>query len=565
MITIQEITPVKLSGLSSFKVTFNYNPEIVDVIKTFTPAVFNKKELYWEISATYLSRLLDTLTYYDEITLILKKPEIEEISDIRSCPLSEEEINSFKVKPFDHQIEGINFLLKQNKSLLLDSMGIGKTNEMIWYAETLKRRGLIDHCLIICGVNSVKLNFAKEIKKFSTEQARVLGLKVSKRGKVSYASIPARADELINPISEFFIITNIEIFRHDKVIEAISKSQNNFGLICVDEVHKCANVSSDQGHNLRKLKAPFKVAATGTLITNNPISAYGPLSWTENDHATLTNFKSQYCNFGGFNNSQIVGYKNLDLLQTELDRCSIRRTFDQVKPDMPLKTIEFEIVEMSDQHKKFYEAIKDGVKEEADKIELKTSNLLALTTRLRQATAAPSVLTTQPVMSSKVERCVELVEELVSQGEKVVVLSNFVEPVYQLAELLKSYAPLVNTGEIDEITVSNNVDKFQTDPNCLIFLGTHSKVGTGLSLPAAHYMIMIDTPWTYSQFSQSCDRIYRITSNQNVYIKVLACAETIDERVIEIIETKKDLSDYLVDGVESTRFKEELHDIIMTL
>jgi SNF2 family DNA or RNA helicase len=157
-------------------------------------------------------------------------------------------------------------------------MGIGKTNEMIWYAETLKRRGLIDHCLIICGVNSVKLNFAKEIKKFSTEQARVLGLKVSKRGKVSYASIPARADELINPISEFFIITNIEIFRHDKVIEAISKSQNNFGLICVDEVHKCANVSSDQGHNLRKLKAPFKVAATGTLITNNPISAYGPLS-----------------------------------------------------------------------------------------------------------------------------------------------------------------------------------------------------------------------------------------------------------------------------------------------
>jgi SNF2 family DNA or RNA helicase len=78
-------------------------------------------------------------------------------------------------------------------------------------------------------------------------------------------------------------------------------------------------------------------------------------------------------------------------------------------------------------------------------------------------------------------------------------------------------------------------------------------------------MLMIDTPWTYSQFSQSCDRIYRITSDQNVYIRVLACAETIDERVIEIIDTKKDLSDYLVDGVENARFTDELRDIILKL
>lgn len=565
MITIKEITPIKLSGISSLFVQFPYNPELVNTIKTFQPAVFHKKLLGWEIASNYLTKLLDTLTFYDDIQLETIDSEIKEISDPRFSPLTDSEIEQFKVKPFQHQIEGINFLLKQRKSLLLDSMGIGKTNEMIWYAETLKRRGLIDHCLVICGINSVKLNFAKEIKKFSTESVRVLGQKVSKFGRISYASIPERAKELIEPISDFFVITNIETLRSDKIVEAISKSANQFGLICVDEVHKCANVSSDQGHNLKKLLAPFKVAATGTLITNNPISAYGPLSWTENDHATLTNFKAQYCDFGGFNNAQIVGYHNLDLLQEEIDACSIRRTFDMVKPDMPKKTIEFEILEMEDDHRKFYDAIKNGVKEEADKIELKASNLLALTTRLRQATAAPSVLTTQLVTSSKVERCVELVEELVSQGEKVVVLSTFIEPVNQLAAALVQYAPLVNTGDTDDITVSNNVDKFQTDPSVKVFLGTHSKVGTGLSLPAAHYMIMLDTPWTYSQFSQSCDRIYRITSDQNVYIKVLACADTIDERVISIIQTKKELSEYLVDGKPNSEFTDMLRDIITTL
>lgn len=566
MIQIVETIPSKLSGVTAFHVYTKYDPAIIEAIKSLAgPCIWLKKEMCWEVPANYLTKLLDTLVFYDQINLQLLNSEIKEISESKLLPLTEEEISKFKIRPFVHQIEAVNFLLEHQKSLLLDSMGLGKTAEMIWYAETLKNRGLIDHCLIVCGVNSVKLNFAKEIKKFSHESCRVLGQKISKHGNISYSSIPERAKELIEPISDFFVVTNIETLRSDKVIEAISKSKNKFGLVCVDEVHKAANVSSNQGHNLRKLLAPYKVAATGTLITNNPISAYGPLSWLERDQATLTNFKAQYCNFGGFGDKQIVSYKNLDLLQDELDECSIRRTFDMIKSDMPTKTVEFELVEMSDEHKAFYEAIKNGVKEEADKIELKSGNLLALTTRLRQATAAPGVLTSQNILSSKVERCVELAEELIGQGEKVVILSTFKEPVYKLGELLKEYNPLINTGDTNDVVVSNNVELFQTDPNVKLFIGTHDKVGTGLSLPAAHYMLMIDTPWTYSQFSQSCDRIYRITSDQNVYIRVLACAETIDERVIEIIDTKKDLSDYLVDGVENVRFADELRDIILKL
>lgn len=202
----------------------------------------------------------------------------------------------------------------------------------------------------------------------------------------------------------------------------------------------------------------------------------------------------QYCVYGGFGGKQIVGYKNLTTLREELLACSIRRTLDQVRDDMPLKNINYEIVEMSDQHRKFYDAIVDGVKSEADKIKLNTSNLLALTTRLRQATACPSILTSQPIVSSKVERAVELATDLLEAGEKVVIFSTFKETVYQLAKLLEQYSPLVGTGDFTEAQIKNRIEQFQNDPNSKLFIGSHAKMGTGFTLNAAQYCIMLDTP-----------------------------------------------------------------------
>lgn len=392
-----------------------------------------------------------------------------------------------------------------------------------------------------------------------------MGEKISKKGRVTYSTVDARAEELKNPIEEFFIITNIETIRSDKIVEAFAKSKNRFGMVAIDEVHKCSNKSSQQGSNVLKLQADFKVAATGTLITNNPINSYLPLSWTDNDQATLTNYKSQYCKFGGFSGYEIVGYQNLDLLREEVESCSVRRTLDQVKSDMPPKSVTVEYLEMDPAHEKFYEAIKEGVKEEADKVELHPGNLLALTTRLRQATACPSILTSNAVESTKINRCIEIVEELVGQGEKVVVMSNFKEPIYQLAKALDRYKPLINTGDIADDQIARNVKAFQEDPSVKIFLGTHARVGTGLTLNAAMYLICIDTPFTYASFSQSCDRIYRINNTRPAIITTLVCKNTIDERVAEILERKRELGDYLVDGKMSDGLADEMRRIILEL
>ena len=429
-------------------------------------------------------------------------------------------------------------------------MGLGKTLEIIGLAETLHRRGLIEHCMIICGVDSLRQNWKSEIQKFSSESVQILGEYFTKTGSFRYRTIKERVEILKQPISEFFVIVNAATLRDDDIIKTLKKCPTNFGMIAVDECHRFTT-DSKQGNSLLKLTSEYQVAATGTLLLNSPVSCYLPLAWTDNDHSTLTNFKSQYCTYGGFGGKQIVGYKNLVQLQEEIQSCSIRRTLDQVRDDMPLKNINYEVVEMNEQHRKFYEAVVDGVKSEVDKVKLNTSNLLALTTRLRQATACPGILTSTPIVSSKIQRAVEIATDLLEQKEKVVIFSTFKETVYTLARELAMHNPLVCTGDNSEQQIKMNVESFQNDPTSMLMICTHGKMGTGFTLNAASYMICIDTPYTDAAFSQSTDRIWRITNTRPAFVTVLTCADTIDERVREIVETKKDLADYIVDGIEN--------------
>ena len=575
MITIQEISPAKkISGLSSLLISFNFNQYIVDAIKTIPTSYYHKKEKQWEVPICYLGRILDNLTFLDEIQLkLLDTPESGQFRFNRKYnlePLSEIEKVSFKMKPFEHQLEAINFGLDKEKWLLLDSMGLGKTNSIIWLAETLKRRGVIDHCFIICGVNSLKQNWKKEIQKFSTETSVVIGKYITRNGTTRYRPMAKRAEQLKNKIDEFFVLLNVESIRDNKIVEAIKNSENKFGLILFDEAQKMGDSSTDQFTNLAKLDADFKVAATGTLVMNNPASCRPALFWTDNDQATLTNFKSQYLCYGGYNNRQVVGTKNLEVLREEIAACSIRRTLYDVRKDIPPLTIDVEYLEMEETQQKFYEAIKEGVKEEADKIELKTSSLLALTTRLRQASACPSILTTQPVSSCKVDRCLELIQELTSQGEKVVVLSVFKETLNELAAKLGEFRFSINTGDIPDPVVASNVARFQEDPREQVFTGTWGKVGTGWTLNSASYLICLDTPYTAAMFDQGTDRIWRVNNTRPAFITVLMCKDTIDERVQQIIETKKELGEYLVDGIEfnntnNQRLDDVLREIIAGL
>lgn len=538
MIYIFEDKPNKLSGNTSLFLSFSFNQDIINLIKSSGSSNYGKTTKLWEVPITSLAYLLDNLVYYDDIKLIIKE-ESEKKEEVLP-------VLSYRTKPFPYQLEGITYGLNHDKWLLLDSPGLGKSLQTIYLAEELNAQRGLKHCLIVCGVATLRANWEKEIKRHSNKDCVIIGKKTTSKGKVKWETIPKRAEQLRNKINEFFIIMNIETLRSGEVIEALKENFNGIDMIIFDEAHKAKGWSSQQGKNLLKLKDfKYKVACTGTILMNNPLDAFVPLKWVDVEKSTVTTFKNQYCEFGGFGGYEIVGFKNLNLLKDELETCSLRRTKDLL--DLPPKNVINEFVELSEEHRAFYDNVKEGVKSECDKIELNSANILALTTRLRQATSCPSVLTSTPILSSKLERAIDLVDEIVGNGDKVVIMSTFKEPVNILKEALKKYNPVIGTGDLKDSEVSNNIDLFQNDSKYKVFIGTTSKVGTGITLTSARYMICIDSPWTAALQEQVEDRIHRIGSKKPVFIYRLIADNTIDVMVSKLLEKKKAISDFIVD------------------
>ena len=561
MIKIEERKSERLSGLTSLFISFTYNDQLISWLKQNLDIYnYNRKTKEWETTVLELGKLLDFLCFIDEIDLSLYNyPSDDEPLSMRP------KINiDFKLKPYQHQLETIEYGITHNKWLMLLDMGLGKSMCIIHLARWLRKNRGLKHCLIICGINTLKSNWKKEIGLHCDDDYRVVGEKVSSKGNISYATIHERAMEIRKGIKEFFIITNIESLRSKEVVEAIN-SRKDIDMLVVDEIHKAANKSSQQCDGLLKLDATYKIGATGTLIVNSPLSAYTSLRWLGIDKASLTNFKREYCVFGGFGGHEIIGYRNLELLRNEIDENSLRKTKGEVLKDLPSKTVIKEYVTLDDKHREFYNNIRKGVKDECLKVELNKNNILALTTRLRQATVCPSILTIEKINSSKLERAVDLTEQIIAENNKVVILSTFKEPVYELKKLLADYSPLIGTGDMKDEEVSNNIDIFQKDPNHKLFIGTISKCGTGITLNAASYMIMLDTPFTASSTEQAEDRIYRIGTTKPVFIYQLICEKTIDERVAKIIERKGAMSDYLVDDTISNDSLKILKEYILDL
>ena len=540
MIYITEIKSFKCPGETSLRIDFEYNQDIINVLKQSDGAIWHKTQKFWEVPANQLAFLIDNLTYIDNMRLGFMEDSQEQSYELTL---------KYKTTPFDYQYEDIKWLLNNPNCLLLNPPGLGKTLETIYLAEELKSQENYEHCLIICGINSLKNNWKKEIQRHSSEQCIIIGEKINSKGKVSYTSIKDRAEQLYNKIDEYFVILNIESLRDNLIVDAIRNSKNNFDLILFDEVHKSKTPSSQQGKNLLKLTQVGKrhVGMTGTLLMNSPLDAFVPLKFIGKENSTWTNFKNYYCIFEQkFGHNQIVGYKNINVLKDEIESCSLRR--DKSILNLPPKTIIPEYIDMDTTQQKFYENIMNGILDEVDKVKINATNLLGLITRLRQATSSPSVLSTSNIVPTKLERAVDLVEEIISNGEKVVIFSYFKEPLYILQERLKQYKPLLGTGDLDDKEVSDNIDKFQSDPEYKVFLGTVQKMGTGVTLTAASYEIHIDTAWTYAEFEQTCDRCWRVGTPKPVIIYDLICTGTIDERVWNLLNKKKNVSDYMIDG-----------------
>lgn len=554
MIKIEERPAKKLPGITNLFVKFDYDLDILDLIRQLPNRYFDKNTKEWEVPLNKLEYLVNKIDEDFEII-----PYEEEKSNIQY--ISDDYI--FKTNPYPHQREGIQFGLNNNCWILGDEQGLGKTKQIIDLACILKKQKKIKHCLIICGVNSLKLNWLNEVSIHSNEKGYILGTRFLKNGKKQIGSLQDRIDDLKNiPDDILFLITNIETFRDDNFKDALKKD-TLIDMAVIDEAHKVKNPTSEQGRNILKLTDfKYKIAMTGTLIMNNPLDAYTSLKWLGIEKSNFSTFKNFYCNYGGFGNHQIIGYKNLSVLREMISKHMLRRTKEEVL-DLPPKIHQTEFVDMGIKQRKIYNDVKNCIMMQLDKI-LMNPNPLTELLRLRQATGATSLLSSTVNESAKLDRLEDLIEEIAAEGKKAIVFSNWEQMTILAKQRLLNYNPAyIAGGEIKDIDIDKEKRKFQEDPSCKVIIGTTSKLGTGHTLTAASTVIFLDSPWNRANKEQAEDRAHRIGTQGTVNVITLVCKNTIDERIEEIINHKGEMADMLVDGKFSRQNYKQLVSFLL--
>jgi SNF2 family DNA or RNA helicase len=551
MILLGKYPSIKLkseySAFIKFK-TFDYS--LVDKVKSLPVRHYITEEKVWEVPIESLNRVVNTFGV-DNIQLFTEFPEYEEyikykeqhengkksaeeLKEFYRTLVPEVEYN-FKTAPQGHQIEAFNYALHYDSIFITDVMGLGKTKQSLDIADYKRHIGEVKHCLIICGLNSLKYNWVDEIDKHSWNNVQVIdGTKQKKMKK-------------LQNISEYYYnIINVEMLRDETIVELLEHyiEDGTIGMIIADEVHKMSNHRSTQGSNLARLKgARYKIALTGTPITKRVERLWNLLTWMGIISDTYWNFVKRYCVLGGFSGYDVVGYKNMPELHEILDRYQIRRTKDIL--DLPPKVYQTVYVEMTKDQKSEYEVIKRGIIRDIESGDVKHINPAVATIKLRQFTD-----------QVKVKAIKSLVEELKDDGNSTVIFSQYRDGLFVLKEELTergTYEPFIMTGD-DAVEVRQKmVKEFQESAVPRTIMGTIATMGTGYTLTKSSYVIFLNKDWTVGNNAQAEDRCHRIGTTSTVNVISVIVKDSVDERVEEILENDQFYIDQVVDGV--IRFK----------
>lgn len=546
MINIKIAKSIKCNGDCSLFITFNYNADIVSTIKNIcSERFYNKDKKEWEVPHKYFEQLKETLSILDHIHII--EDFIPERKEHINLPPSFE----YKTEPYEYQKVGIDYGLNNETWLLGDEQGLGKTKQVIDIAVARKQLYGYKHCLIICGVNSLKWNWVNEIHTHSNEQARVLGQRVKKGKLVVDSNKDKLADvqELLgNDLGEYFLITNIETLRDENITALLSEScsKNLISMIAVDEIHKNKNPNSQQSKGLLKLHTACEIAMTGTPLMNTPLDLYIIFKWLGYEKHSFYAFRNHHCVMGGFGGYEIVGYKNLDDLQGRLDDIMLRRRKEDVL-DLPEKTYIDEYVDMTPKQKLIYDEVTASIKMNIDQIAI-APNPLAELIRMRQATGYTGILSSEIKESAKLDRMEEIVADAIDNGRKVLIFSNWTQMTNAIYDVLKiKYSVNQITGEINDAERNIIKDDFQ-EGKYDVLIGTIGAMGTGLTLTAGTVEIFMDHPWNRGLYDQAVDRCHRVGTTQNITIYNIMCRNSIDEKIWNLVNEKGALSDAIVDG-----------------
>lgn len=457
--------------------------------------------------------------------------------------LKDLDLNGYKL--FDYQVEGIKYGLTHQNWLLLDEQGLGKSLQAIKLAEYKKHHMDLKHCLIVCGVNSLKWNWQREIEKFCRyEKGIVLGTKVNSKGRIVTTTIEETKQQIMNCPEEFFWIINIERMRVTKqglkekstIVDCLNyqAEQGNLGMLVVDEVHKIKDISSQQTVGIMSLdKRISKLLMTGTLLVNNPHDLFCPMSICGLISYNKYVFDSKFIVKDQYGNE--IGYQNMDELHNILYKSSLRRTKELL--DLPPKIYKQEWLELNKDEQNVFDQIIGKAAFKLDKIE-EPNEMVAIITRMRQATVASELLTSKKITSTKFERLNDILEEAQLNNQKVLVFCPFTKALELGLEYCKKYHPKIVKGGMGA-GIQKVVDEHENTEGFSILFAQEATLGVGYTLKNTSIVIFLSPPWSRATYDQCVDRTHRYGQKNTVQVIDLLAKDTYDELIYKKLHRKR--------------------------
>lgn len=415
--------------------------------------------------------------------------------------------------PLEHQKEAIQKLVENKKFILADDMGLGKTTSTVIAALECGAKKI----LIICPA-TLKINWKREIENYTDRP-----ISIAEGKKIS--------------LSEDFVIINYDIIKNFHDIKDKENSQllsASFDLVIIDESHYLKNAQALRTKLINNLvkKIERLWLLTGTPMTSRPIDYYNLLNLVDSPVANnWMAYVIRYCNgyqfrAGGRMVWNVMGASNLEELRDRTSSQILRRLKENVL-DLPEKIITPVYLRLKS---KAYEEVMGEYYAWYDKNPEESKSLTVQFTKLTKVR--------QIIADEKVNETIELAENIIEQGKKVIIFCNFTDSLNKIADHFKKTAVKLD-GSMSKAQRQKSVDDFQTDEKIKVFVGNIKAAGVGITLTSAEVVIMNDLSFLPSDHAQAEDRAYRFGQKNNVLVYYPIFDNTIEGIIYDIINKKK--------------------------
>ena len=459
--------------------------------------------------------------------LFSKLESIDEIKTVRKPRTLKTDL-----RPYQEQgLAWLKFLDEIGSGgVLADDMGLGKTIQTLALLLSLKSKKK-DLRTLIVAPTSVVTNWVREIARFGPILKTIVWHGAGRR---------EQQDELQ---SANVILTSYALLRRD--IDLLKRLNLDYAIL--DEAQAIKNPTSATAQAARDLKANRRLALTGTPIENRLSEIWSIFEFVSPGLlGTLPKFEERF--------ARPIDQGDTDTavrLRAIIHPFILRRTKNEVAKDLPAKIESDKLIDLAPDQKAVYTQVLREVRAqimgEVERAGVAKSQLhiLAGLTKLRQAACDPRLLGLPREFghddSGKLAALRELVDECESGGHKVLVFSQFVSMLKLVREALDE--DKINYAYLDGSTTDRQtvIDRFQRDPTVTVFLISLKAGGSGLNLTAADTVVHFDPWWNPAVEDQASDRAHRIGQSKVVTVYRLVAAGTIEEKILELKQKKKEL------------------------